>query len=125
MTPRASEPALSVVLPLLNEQDNLEPLHARLTTVLTQLDRSYEIIYVDDGSTDGSWAILRRLAASDVHVRLVRLRRNFGQTAALAAGFVHARFPVVVTLGGGYGRDPAATIEAHANVYRALVTQLG
>jgi len=96
-----------VVLPLLNEQDNLEPLHARLTAVLTQLERSYEIIYVDDGSTDGSWAILRRLAAGDAHVRLVRLRRNFGQTAALAAGFVHARFPVVVTLDADGQNDPA------------------
>ena len=106
MTPRASEPSLSVVLPLLNEQDNLEPLHARLTTVLKQLDRSYEIIYVDDGSTDGSWAVLRRLAAGDAHVRVVRLRRNFGQTAALAAGFLHARFPIVVTLDADGQNDP-------------------
>ena len=95
-----------MVLPLLNEQDNLEPLHARLTTVLKQLDRSYEIIYVDDGSTDGSWTVLRRLAAGDAHVRVVRLRRNFGQTAALAAGFLHARFPIVVTLDADGQNDP-------------------
>ena len=107
MTPPTPEPALSVVLPLLNEQDNLEPLHARLTTVLKQLHRSYEIIYVDDGSTDGSWATLRRLAAGDARVRVVRLRRNFGQTAALAAGFAHARFPVVVTLDADGQNDPA------------------
>ena len=107
MKPGTTEPSLSVILPLLNEQDNLAPLHARLTTVLKQLDRSYEIIYVDDGSTDGSLAILRRLAAGDAHVRVVRLRRNFGQTAALAAGFAHARFPVVVTLDADGQNDPA------------------
>jgi glycosyltransferase involved in cell wall biosynthesis len=96
-----------VVLPVLNEQDNIEPLHARLTTVLKQLDRSYEVIYVDDGSTDGSWGTLRRLAAGDARVGVVRLRRNFGQTAALAAGFAHARFPVVVTLDADGQNDPA------------------
>jgi glycosyltransferase involved in cell wall biosynthesis len=104
LTPKSS---LSVVLPVLNEQDNIEPLHARLTTVLKRLDRSYEVIYVDDGSTDGSWGTLRRLAAGDAHVGLVRLRRNFGQTAALAAGFAHARFPVVVTLDADGQNDPA------------------
>lgn len=107
MTPQTRKPSLSVVLPVLNEQDNLEPLHARLTTVLKQLDRSYEVIYVDDGSTDGSWGTLRRLAAGDAHVGAVRLRRNFGQTAALAAGFAHARFPVVVTLDADGQNDPA------------------
>jgi glycosyltransferase involved in cell wall biosynthesis len=96
-----------VVLPVLNEQESLEPLHARLTTVLKQLDRPYEIIYVDDGSTDGSWGTLRRLAVGDGHVGVVRLRRNFGQTAALAAGFAHARFPVVVTLDADGQNDPA------------------
>jgi glycosyltransferase involved in cell wall biosynthesis len=104
MTP---EPSLSVVLPVLNEQDSLEPLHASLTTVLKQLDRAYEIVYVDDGSTDGSWGTLRGLAAADGHVRLVRLRRNFGQTAALAAGFAHARSPIVVTLDADGQNDPA------------------
>ncbi len=107
MTPRTPKPSLSVVLPVLNEQDNLEPLHARLTTVLKQLDRSYEVIYVDDGSTDGSWGTLRGLAAGDAHVGVVRLRRNFGQTAALAAGFAQARFPVVVTLDADGQNDPA------------------
>ena len=106
MTPGTPKPSLSVVLPVLNEQDNLAPLHARLTTVLNQIGRPYEIIYVDDGSTDGSWTTLRRLAAGDAHVGVVRLRRNFGQTAALAAGFAHARFPVVVTLDADGQNDP-------------------
>jgi glycosyltransferase involved in cell wall biosynthesis len=98
---------VSVILPVLDEEDNLEPLHARLTTALKALGREYEIVYVDDGSTDGSWDLLRRLAASDRAVRLVRLRRNFGQTAALSAGLAHARHPVVVTLDADLQNDPA------------------
>ena len=101
------ESSLSVVLPVLNEQDSLEPLHASLSAVLKKLDRPYEIIYVDDGSTDDSWRVLRRLAAGDVHIRLVQLRRNFGQTAALAAGFAHARFPIVITLDADGQNDPS------------------
>jgi|SRR6185295_4065445 glycosyltransferase involved in cell wall biosynthesis len=104
MTP---EPSLSVVLPVLNERGSLEPLHASLSAVLERLDRPYEIIYVDDGSTDGSWGTLRRLSDGDAHVRLVRLRRNFGQTAALAAGFANVRSPVVVTLDADGQNDPA------------------
>jgi glycosyltransferase involved in cell wall biosynthesis len=98
---------VSVILPVLDEEDNLEPLHARLTTALKALGREYEIVYVDDGSTDGSWDVLRRLAASDRAVRLVRLRRNFGQTAALSAGLAHSRHPVVVTLDADLQNDPA------------------
>src|SRR5207247_6383781 len=89
---------ISVILPVLNEQDNLEPLHDRLTEALEPLGRDYEVIYVDDGSTDGSWEGLKKIAARDRRVRLVRLRRNFGQTPALAAGFAHSRYPIVVTL---------------------------
>ena len=97
---------LSVVLPVLNERDNLEPLHARLTEALGPLGRPYEVVYVDDGSTDGSWDVLKRLAAKDAHARLVRLRRNFGQTPALTAGFVHSRHPIVVTLDADLQNDP-------------------
>src|SRR5690242_21666467 len=91
----------------MNEQDNIEPLHANLIHVLQALGRTYELIYVDDGSTDASWATLRRLAAADPHVTAVRLRRNFGQTAALGAGFRHARFPIVITLDADLQDDPA------------------
>jgi glycosyltransferase involved in cell wall biosynthesis len=99
--------AVSVLLPVMNERDNLEPLHARLTAALKPLDREYEIVFVDDGSTDGSWDVMKRLVASDRAVRLVRLRRNFGQSAALAAGLAHSRHPVVVTLDADLQNDPA------------------
>jgi glycosyltransferase involved in cell wall biosynthesis len=99
--------AVSVILPVLNEADNLEPLHARLAMSLKALGRDYEIVYVDDGSTDRSWDVLKRLIASDRAVRLVRLRRNFGQTAALAAGLAHSRHPIVVTLDADLQNDPA------------------
>src|SRR5437773_12375445 len=88
--------AVSVILPVLNECENLEPLHARLTAALKPLGRDYEIVYVDDGSTDASWDVLKRLVASDRAVRLVRLRRSFGQTAALAAGLAHLPQPTAV-----------------------------
>ncbi|HZO43530.1 MAG TPA: glycosyltransferase family 2 protein [Methylomirabilota bacterium] len=102
----AAYEGVSVVLPVLNEHDNLEPLHARLTEVLKTLGRDYEVIYVDDGSTDGSWGVLQALAAGDSSVRLVRLRKNFGQTPALSAGIAHARFPILVTLDADLQNDP-------------------
>ncbi len=102
----AGEP-LSVILPVFNERENLEPLHARLTDALKPLGCDWEVLYVDDGSTDGSWEVLRRLAAGDGRVRLVRLRKNFGQTPALAAGLAHARHPILVTLDADLQNDPA------------------
>src|SRR5207244_12244921 len=91
--------AVSVILPVMNERDNLEPLHARLTAALKPLGRDYEIVFVDDGSTDGSWDVMKRLVASDRAVRLVGLRRSFGEAAARAAGLSHSRHPVTCPLG--------------------------
>jgi glycosyltransferase involved in cell wall biosynthesis len=98
---------LSVVIPVFNEAENITTLFSQLTSVLEELDRSYEIIVVDDGSTDGSFEILRRLHEQDQHLSVVRLRRNFGQTAAFAAGFALAQGDVVVTLDADLQNDPA------------------
>jgi len=98
---------LSAVVPVYNEIDNLGPLHAELTEALTAFGRPYEIVYVDDGSTDGSFPILRTLQEQDSHVVVVRFARNFGQTAALAAGFDYASGTVVVTLDADRQNVPA------------------
>jgi glycosyltransferase involved in cell wall biosynthesis len=82
----SGRPVISVFLPVFNEEPNLLPLHAKLDEALKELGRSAEIVYVDDGSTDGSLKILREIAATDDRVRVVALRRNYGQTAAMSAG---------------------------------------
>lgn len=97
---------LSVVIPIRNEEACLEELHRELTDVLISWGRSYEIIIVDDGSTDGSFEVLARLQAIDPHLRVIRFRRNFGQTAAFAAGFDHARGRLIVTSDGDLQNDP-------------------
>lgn len=99
-------PELSVVVPMHDEQSNIEPLYAELNEVLSGTGRSYEILFVDDGSTDGTRAALRALLERDNHVRVIRLRRNFGQTAALAAGFDHSRGHVIISLDGDGQHDP-------------------
>jgi glycosyltransferase involved in cell wall biosynthesis len=98
---------LSVVVPIKDERENLRPLHERLHAALQPLGRSYEIIFVDDGSSDGSFAVLEELAAADPCVKVVRLRRNFGQTAALQAGIDWSSGDVLVTLDGDLQNDPA------------------
>src|SRR5262245_35048611 len=97
---------LSVVIPVRNEAPALEELHRELTDTLRAWGRSYEIILVDDGSTDESFAILARLQADDPYMRVIRLRRNFGQTAAFAAGFDHALGRIIVTSDGDLQNDP-------------------
>jgi glycosyltransferase involved in cell wall biosynthesis len=98
---------LSVVIPIYNEVENVAELHARLHAVLDELDRSYEIIAVDDGSTDGTSEALRSLAMDDPHLKVVRFRRNFGQTAGFAAGFDLARGQTVITIDADLQNDPA------------------
>jgi len=98
---------LSVVVPVYNEAENIAPLHAELSAAFGRLNRPYEILYVDDGSTDGSSALLSALQQQDRHVRVVRLARNYGQTTALAAGFDRAAGAVIVTLDADLQNDPA------------------
>jgi glycosyltransferase involved in cell wall biosynthesis len=97
---------LTVVIPIRNEAPALEELHRELTDTLRAWGRSYEIIVIDDGSTDKSFEILMRLQAVDPHLRVIRFRRNFGQTAAFAAGFDHARGRMIVTCDGDLQNDP-------------------
>jgi glycosyltransferase involved in cell wall biosynthesis len=100
-------PEVSVVIPVHNEEDNVEPLYSDLRASLDELGRTYEIIVVDDGSRDETYPRLVRLAASDTRLKLVKLRRNYGQTAAMAAGFDHAHGEVIVPMDGDRQNDPA------------------
>jgi glycosyltransferase involved in cell wall biosynthesis len=100
-------PDISVFLPVLNEEPNLRPLHEKLDRALGHLRRSAEIIYVDDGSTDGSLNVLREIAARDRRVRVIALRRNYGQTPAMAAGIDAARGEVLIPMDADLQNDPA------------------
>jgi glycosyltransferase involved in cell wall biosynthesis len=99
-------PELSVVVPIHNEAPCIAELHRELTQTLTAWGRSYEILLVDDGSTDESFEIAAQLQAIDRRLRVIRFRRNFGQTAAFAAGFAHARGRIIVTSDGDLQNDP-------------------
>jgi glycosyltransferase involved in cell wall biosynthesis len=98
---------LSIVVPIFNERDNLRELHDEITSTMAQVGGSYEVIYVNDGSSDGSRDVLRELHAADPHVHVITFRRNFGQTAAIAAGLQATRGEIVVTLDGDLQNDPA------------------
>ena len=98
---------LSVVVPVYNERENLKPLHAQICAAMERLGRPWEAVYVDDGSTDGSAEELRALTAADPRVMAVRFRRNFGQTAALSAGFELSSGAVVFALDADLQNDPA------------------
>ena len=98
---------LSVVIPIYNEEENIQLLHAKLKEALVILNNEYEILFVDDGSTDRTLSILEEIQAGDKHVIVLSLRRNFGQTAAFAAGFDFARGDVIVTMDGDLQNDPA------------------
>ncbi len=91
-------PDLSIVIPLLNEEESLPELHAWLTEVLQKEGLSYEIIFIDDGSTDKSWKVIRNISRRDKHVKGIRFRRNYGKAQALQAGFHEAKGEVVVTM---------------------------
>jgi glycosyltransferase involved in cell wall biosynthesis len=97
---------LSIIVPVYNEEKSLRQLYEEITAAGNKLNRTYEIILVDDGSRDGSLAILRIIQASDARVRIFRLRKNFGQTAALSAGFDNARGEIIVTLDSDLENDP-------------------
>ncbi len=98
---------LSLVIPLFNEEANVAALHREVFASLAGLNLSFEVIYVDDGSVDGTFALLEQLAADEPRAVVIRLRKNFGQTAALSAGFDYSQGEVVVTMDGDLQNDPA------------------
>ena len=100
------DPEISVVIPLRDEEENVVPLHDELTDVLDQVGMRYEIILVDDGSTDRTFDRLAHVQARHPAVKAIRFARNFGQTAAFAAGFAEARGDYIVTLDGDLQNDP-------------------
>ncbi len=97
---------LSFVLPVCDEEGNLRELHRRVTEVMDQQPYEYDMVFVDDGSTDGSFEVLSELHRSDPRVRVVRLRRNFGKAAAYSAGFEHARGEIIITMDTDLQDDP-------------------
>jgi len=102
----SQSPEVSVVAPLLDEQDNIGPLYEQITQALAG-KYNYEIIFVDDGSSDNSFTILTQLQKADTRLRVIRFRKNFGQTAALSAGFAHARGKTIVAIDADLQNDPA------------------
>lgn len=104
--PPGTSPVLSVVIPAYNEAPNVEPCYRELVEVLAASGHSFETVFVDDGSTDDTAEVIRRLARADPRVHLLRFRRNAGQTAALDAGFRTARGAVIVTMDADLQNDP-------------------
>src|SRR5919201_4929194 len=100
-------PKYSIVFPLHNEEENVTDLYDRLKVVMETHGESFEIVLVDDGSSDQTFAMLREIAAVDSRVTVVKLRRNFGQTAGLAAGFDHARGEYIIAMDGDLQHDPS------------------
>ena len=100
-------PELSLFLPVLDEEENLRPMHAKIQSALDALGKTAEVIYVDDGSTDKSLSILKDIAASDDRVRVISLRRNYGQTAAMSAGIDAAKGEILIPMDADLQNDPA------------------
>ena len=98
---------LTIIVPLYNEEENIQDLYAQIVRSCEKIGRPFEILMVDDGSTDKSFALLKEIRSTDPRVKVIRLRRNFGQTAAMSAGFDHARGDIIITLDADLQNDPA------------------
>jgi glycosyltransferase involved in cell wall biosynthesis len=107
MTNDATNPKISIIVPFYNEEANVEEMYARLKEVLDRTGRTYELIFIDDGSTDRTYSLLKDMNKRDERVVVLKLRRNFGQTPALQAGFDHSRGDVVISMDGDLQHDPA------------------
>src|SRR5262249_23437990 len=99
-------PELSIVVPLFNEEDSVKPMHAAIVRAIERLGVAFEIVFVDDGSTDATVPLVDEIARNDPRVCLVRFRRNYGQTPAMAAGIAQATGDVIVTMDGDLQNDP-------------------
>src|SRR5947199_2428019 len=99
-------PKYSIVVPFHNEEENVNTLYDRLSAVMEATGESFEMVFVDDGSNDGTFRLLREILSVDSRVAVVKLRRNFGQTSALAAGFDHATGEYIIAMDGDLQHDP-------------------
>ena len=97
---------ISIVIPIHNEEPAILPLYDRLASVMERVRKPYEILFIDDASTDRSFELLANLVETDARLKVIRLRRNFGQTAALSAGFDEAQGNVIISLDGDLQHDP-------------------
>jgi len=100
-------PQVSIVIPVFNEEDNLYPLYQNLEFELNSIGKTWEIVFVDDGSKDKSADVLRTISCRDGRVKVIRLKRNFGQTAAMSAGFDYSKGSIIVTMDGDLQNDPS------------------
>ncbi len=100
-------PAYSIVVPLFNEQESVAQLYVKITEVMDTIGEAYEMVFVDDASKDGTFRLLSEIASADRRVTVVKLRRNFGQTAALKAGFDHSQGEIIISMDGDLQHDPA------------------
>ena len=118
--PKATPPYLSVIVPLYNEEESLPELLGNIKNALKELRKPYEVIFIDDGSTDGSFGVLKTLHRENKSVKVVRFRRNFGKSAALSVGFAEARGTFVATMDADLQDDPGeipGLIEAMGDSY--------
>jgi glycosyltransferase involved in cell wall biosynthesis len=104
---RKRKTEISIIVPFYNEEENVEELHERLTKVMAGLKRSYELIFVDDGSTDRTPELLQKIFKKDRRVQVIRMKKNFGQTAGLQAGFDYAEGDIIISMDGDLQHDPA------------------
>jgi len=112
---------ISVVVPLYNEQENISELYRQINKVLQAVSRDFQIVFVDDGSTDGTFEKLKSIASTDKSVLVVSLAKNYGQTGALAAGFNFAEGEVIITMDGDLQHDPEEIPKFLANWMKASI----